>query len=64
MARYYFLVPGVEAPKTIQTVAIPPHYSTEPADKTLLKIPYTSVSRYKLIKLELIWKSGSFPLTG
>lgn len=49
-------------PKTIQTIAIPPHYSTELADKTLLKIPYTSVSRYRLMKVELIWKSGSFLL--
>lgn len=64
MARHYFLLPGVEAPKTIQTVSILPHYSTEPADKTLLTIPYTSVSRYRLMKLELIWKSGSFLLTG
>lgn len=59
-----FLCPVWEAPKTIQTIAIPPHYSTELADKTLLKIPYTSVSRHRLIKLELIWKSGSFLLTG
>lgn len=59
-----FLCPVWEAPKTIQTTAILSHYSTELADKTLLKISYTSVSRYRLIKLELIWKSGSFLLTG
>lgn len=41
-----FLCPVWEAPKTIQTIAILPHYSTELADKTLLKIPYTSVSSW------------------